>query len=62
VQALVLVVQTDELLFTGLPVDQVTRVQVFDADLMHWQNGTQKVGADQSHKLMQLFAPERGHK
>ena len=37
VDALLLVVQTDELLHTGLPVDSIDRLHVFDNQLAEWR-------------------------
>jgi cyanophycin synthetase len=60
VEELVLVVQTDELLHTGLPVDRFTRVTPADNELTSWKNTGQilpQSAIDGLLNLLENFVP-----
>lgn len=53
VEALVLVVQTDEFLKTGLPVDHFDRLIHVDNDLINWNDSDRKIGPNVQQELLE---------
>lgn len=54
-EALVIAVQTDEFLATGLPVDRIDRLIVLDDEVMDWRDRRQKAGSGSRQDLLDLL-------
>lgn len=55
VEAIILVVHTDEFIHTGLPVDCIHHINIINNDVMSWGQSTQKINATTHHALMELL-------
>jgi cyanophycin synthetase len=55
VEALVLVVQTDEFLKTGLPVDHFDRLTHIDNDIISWNDSEKKISLNARQELLELL-------
>ena len=58
VEALILVVQTDEFLKTGLPVDDFDRLTLVDDHIVRWNDPEKRVEPDQLQALLRLLKKE----
>ncbi|WP_287373202.1 hypothetical protein [Prosthecochloris sp.] len=54
-EALVLVVQTDEFLKTGLPIDHFDRLIHVDNDIINWNDSNRKINSDVRQELLKLL-------
>lgn len=54
-EALVLVVQTDEFLKTGLPIDHFDRLIHVDNDIINWNDSNRKINSDARQELLKLL-------
>lgn len=60
VDALLMVVQTDELLVTGLPVDSIDAVTIINQKLISKADPALQASIGSSQRLVELFKPYRG--
>lgn len=54
-EALILVVQTDEFLYAGLPVNRATRVILSEHPLANWKNPKETISPDRLDRLKKLL-------
>jgi len=56
VESLILVVQTDELLYTGCPIDGLGTIHAIDPDLVNWKDPSRPVPLSSRNRLMTLLS------
>lgn len=56
VEAVVLMIQTDELTYTGMPIDRINQIITVDKELADWKNGNKKSTENRINQLMSLLA------
>ncbi|MCF6340600.1 MAG: hypothetical protein L3J10_07620 [Sulfurimonas sp.] len=60
VQALILVIQTDEFLYTGLPIDKINMITDLEEDLVSSKNINKKLSQDRVNELLNLLESSKG--
>lgn len=56
VEALILVVQTNELLYTGCPIDGLGAIHDTESDIIDWRQPSQKASSSSRHRLVSLLS------